>query len=138
MENQQIDEDWCGLRLIKLRAWGDRSHVTCAPNFNLHPFRQTAEGFKENHHSSFKRALELLAKSGYLEARCWSSWKRYELRVRREYRLTVKVSVHFRKSTLKGRKKVRKSFCSMYLGPSGGRPSGKRGEPVRNVTDFSA
>jgi hypothetical protein len=67
---QQIDEDWLSLRVIKRRAWGDRSNVPMYPNFNLRQVRQSSDEYKTNHHSSFKRALELLVARGLLEERC--------------------------------------------------------------------
>jgi hypothetical protein len=85
---QGIDESWCTLRCIKKRAWGDRRDVSMFPSFNLRQSRKSGDSYKANHHSSFKRALELLVKNGYLEARNFRLRCSRRLTPYREYRLT--------------------------------------------------
>jgi DNA-binding PadR family transcriptional regulator len=59
------------------------------PDFNLRQVRESGNGYKENHHSSLKRALQLLAKGGYLEVG-YARPERYRVTLRRLYRLTEK------------------------------------------------
>ena len=66
-KENKIDEDWADLHTIKRRAWGDRRKAHEFPNSDLLQVRHVGDVGKANHHSSFKRALELLVKSGYLD-----------------------------------------------------------------------
>lgn len=99
-----IVDEWRDLRAIKRCAWGDRSDASMYPDSTLAQVRKSGEEHKNNHHGSFRRALELLVKSGYLEVRnVWPTFPELERFERsqgmyfysrrtpdREYRLTDK------------------------------------------------
>lgn len=60
--------DWLTLKALKLYAWGDRRNAAMYPNSDLCGARRSKSGeYKDNHHSSFKRALTLLVRGGFVE-----------------------------------------------------------------------